>query len=158
MLLLPLKKILWPTDFSDCSYVALSCALELADHFKAELHIVHIIPAVPRPIGHTPDESDAYQIDLGEYEAALHTNAQQKMHEVVTQRIPATQPTRQIVGHGDAPSEIARLAEDDRVDLIVITTHGMTGWRNVAFGSVAERVVRLATRPVLSIRAPCKPS
>ena len=59
-----------------------------------------------------------------------------------------------IVEEGDAANEIVRIAEDERVGMIVIATHGMTGWHQVAFGSVAERVVRLSSRPVLSIRSP----
>jgi nucleotide-binding universal stress UspA family protein len=61
-----------------------------------------------------------------------------------------------MVGHGDAASEIARIAQDEHFGLIVIATHGMTGWRNVQLGSVAERVVRLSTRPVLSIQTACR--
>lgn len=54
--------------------------------------------------------------------------------------------------NGDAASEIVRIAEEENVDMIVIATYGMTGWRRVAFGSVAERVVRLAKCPVLTTR------
>ena len=49
--------------------------------------------------------------------------------------------------------EIVRLAEHNNVDLVVIATHGMTGWRRLAFGSVAEKVLRLAGCPVLLLRA-----
>jgi nucleotide-binding universal stress UspA family protein len=49
--------------------------------------------------------------------------------------------------------ELLRIAEHNNVDLIVIATHGMTGWHKLAFGSVAEKVVRLATCPVLVLRA-----
>jgi nucleotide-binding universal stress UspA family protein len=61
---------------------------------------------------------------------------------------------RTAVGHGDAGAEIVRLASDEAADLIVIATHGTTGWRHAMFGSVAEKVVRLARRPVLTIPAP----
>lgn len=59
-----------------------------------------------------------------------------------------------IFGHGDAASEIVRIAETESADLKVIATHGMTGWRRVLFRSVAEKVVRPAKCPVLSLRAP----
>jgi nucleotide-binding universal stress UspA family protein len=53
----------------------------------------------------------------------------------------------------DTGMEILRMAEDSHADLIVIATHGMSGWRQLAFGSVAEKVVRLSTFPVLVMRA-----
>jgi len=65
---------------------------------------------------------------------------------------------RQIVVLGEAADEIVRMSEEQRVDLIVIATHGQTGWRHMVFGSVAEKVVRLAPCPVLTIRAPHKES
>ncbi|HEY6328990.1 MAG TPA: universal stress protein [Blastocatellia bacterium] len=49
--------------------------------------------------------------------------------------------------------ELLRIAEHNQVDLIVISTHGMTGWHQLAFGSVTDKVVRLATCPVLVLRA-----
>jgi nucleotide-binding universal stress UspA family protein len=53
----------------------------------------------------------------------------------------------------DTSMEILRLAEENRADLIVIATHGMTGWHKLAFGSVTEKLVRLATSPMLVLRA-----
>ena len=59
-----------------------------------------------------------------------------------------------MVGHGDVADEIVRIGEIEKADLIVIATHGTTGWRRFMFGSVAEKVVRLAKCPVLTIRNP----
>lgn len=59
-----------------------------------------------------------------------------------------------VVLHGDPADEIVRFAHDERKDLVVIATHGRTGWRRSVFGSVAERVIRLARCPVLTIRDP----
>jgi nucleotide-binding universal stress UspA family protein len=162
MLLLPVKKILWPTDFSDCSYAALRNASELARQFDAELCLLHVVPPLPRPLSHLSQDARQAAYDrefadypeLGEYKEALDTSAQQKLHEVIEKQVPRGVKARLMVGHGDAANEIARIAEDERVGLIVIATHGLTGWRNLQLGSVAERVVRLSTRPVLSIRAP----
>jgi nucleotide-binding universal stress UspA family protein len=146
------KKILCPTDFSDCSYVALRSAIELAAQVDAELCLLHVVPLVPRPVMLTIPELAQYP-ELAEYEEALHTSAQQKLAEVTAKHSVRGVKTRLMVGDGDPATEIARIAEDERVGLIVIATHGMTGWRNLTLGSVAERVVRLSTRPVLSIRA-----
>ena len=53
----------------------------------------------------------------------------------------------------DVSMELLRIAEQNKVDLIVMATHGMTGWHKLAFGSVTEKLVRLATNPVLVLRA-----
>ena len=59
---------------------------------------------------------------------------------------------RGLVGRGDAAAEIVRMATAEQSDLIVLATHGWTGWRHVVFGSVAEKVLREAPCPVLSVR------
>ena len=144
--MLPLKRILYPTDFSTASYEALKVANELAVHHSAELYIVHAISplvAASSPAGISP---------IAEMEKAAQTSLQ----EIIKERIPKELHIRQIITIGGAADEIIRIAEQERVDLIVIGTHGQTGWRHAVFGSVAEKVVRLASCPVLSIRAPHK--
>jgi len=81
----------------------------------------------------------------------LNADAEERLNEIVGEvTTPGTHIT--IAGHGDASSEIVRIAEKENVDMIVIATHGTTGWRRAVFGSVAERVVRLAKCPVLTTR------
>jgi hypothetical protein len=62
--------------------------------------------------------------------------------------------TRDLVTTGEAAPEILRIAQEEHVDLIVIASHGLAGWRRLVFGSVTEKVVRQATCPVLTIVAP----
>lgn len=155
-MLLPIKRILCPTDFSDPSYVALKNAIELATHLEAELCLLHVVPEIPRPTWASQAQVNEQEFDddLSEYEEWLHRSAQQKLHEVIQQRIPKGVKSRALVSKGDAAYEIVRIAEDERAGLIVIATHGLTGWRQLAFGSVTERAVRLSDCPVLTIRAP----
>ncbi|MCI0486715.1 MAG: universal stress protein [Blastocatellia bacterium] len=155
-MLLPIKKILSPTDFSDPSYEALKIASELALNFNARLYLAHIVPEIPHPYWaiQFPDGREAYEPGLSEYEEALHARALEKLEEVIRERLPKEIESHAIVRKGEAANGIARVAEDERMDLIVIATHGMTGWRQIAFGSVTERVVRLSGRPVLTIHAP----
>lgn len=148
--MLPVKKILCPTDFSEPSYESLNVASELAAHFGAQLLLVHVIPEIPLP---TWADREAYEPGLSDYEEELYISAQRKIHDLIKQRLPAEIESRAIVGKGDAACQIARIAESERAGLIVISTHGMTSWRQITFGSVAERVVRLSNRPVLTIRA-----
>jgi len=145
--MLPFKKILYPTDFSDPSYEALKAANELALHFSAELCVVHVVsPVVQSPA----DPSGSALLVLQEEEKA----ARSSLEEVVTKRIPKKLLVHQVVVLGAAAEEIIQVSQEERVDLIVIATHGQTGWRHLVFGSVAEKVVRLAPCPVLTIRAP----
>jgi nucleotide-binding universal stress UspA family protein len=59
-----------------------------------------------------------------------------------------------LVLHGNISDEIIKLAEHENVDVIIIATHGLTGWRKFLFGSVAEKVIRMAPCPVLSMQVP----
>jgi universal stress protein A len=148
--MLPVKRILCPTDFSEPSYEGLKAANELAEHFSAELCLVHVVAPVPMPMAQAPAVPEAFNV--ASYRTELEASAQRSLHEVVEQKLPKELRVRQIIGHGEAASEIVRIAEEETVDLIVIATHGLTGWRHLIFGSVAEKVVRLATAPVLTIR------
>lgn len=155
-MLLPLKRVVWPTDFSNPSFDALKGATELAAHFNAQLLLLHVLPEIPRPgwAESLLNDSGAYEPGLSGYKQTLHEAALRKLDQVIATRLPKDLESRALVVEGDAAIEIVRIAEDERAGLIVIATHGMTGWRQVAFGSVAERVVRLSWRPVLTVRAP----
>jgi len=144
---LPLKKLLCPTDFSEPSREALKVAVEFASHFGAQLSLVNVVPLLPVL---PPDPNYAFKVP--EYEQMLHADADERLNELVGKVTTPGVNIRTIVGRGDAASEIIRIAEKENVDVIVIATHGMTGWRRAVFGSVAERVVRLAKCPVLTTR------
>jgi len=149
--MISIKNILCPTDFSEPSYEGLKYATELAAHFGAELTVLHVIPVVP-PL--PPDPNFVFEVP--EYERALHLEAERKLRLLVEEWVPKEIKVHTNIGHGDAGSEIVQVAQDQGADLIVIATHGLTGWRHLAFGSVAERVVRSAACPVFSIRLPRK--
>lgn len=155
-MLLPIKRILWPTDFSEPSYEALKDAVEMCEHFSAELVAVHAVPEIPRipTIAGADDESVAHVTEIKDYEQALHKALRQKLDEVIRQRVPKETKSVVIVTRGDPACEIVRVAEDERVSLIITATHGLSGWRQLTFGSVAGRVVRVAACPVLTIRSP----
>jgi nucleotide-binding universal stress UspA family protein len=147
--MLSFTKILCPIDFSGASRTALDAAAEVAAQFQSEMYLVHVVPVVP-PLPHDPN----YVFGVPEYERALHADAERQLKALADALTAKGRIVHTIVGHGDAGSEIVRVANDEAVDLIVIATHGMTGWRHVVFGSVAEKVVRLAHRPVLTVPAP----
>jgi len=146
--MLPVKLILCPTDFSEPAGEGLAAARELAVHFKCGLLLVHVLPVVPA----LPTDPN-FVFDVPEYERALHADAAERLGTMAQEAIAKGIQTRTAVGHGDAGGEIVRVAEQEGADLIVIATHGLTGWRHVVFGSVAEKVVRHAHCSVLSVRA-----
>jgi nucleotide-binding universal stress UspA family protein len=145
--MLAVKTILCPTDFSEPSYEGLKYGIELATQFGADLCVTNIVPVVP-PLPSNPN----YAFEIPEYERGLHTDAKRKLSELIEQHVPKSLKVRTVIGHGDAGREIVRIAEDEHADLIVIATTGLTGLRHLLFGSVAEKVVRLATCPVLTVR------
>ena len=149
--MLPFKKILCPTDFSEPSTRAVKVASELAMHFSAEVCLLHVIAPIPVPVVEGADLSPGF--DVPSYQLELETLAERSIKEMLEKMLPKELKVRPLVGHGDAANEIVRIAEEEKFDLIVIATHGTTGWRHLIFGSVAEKVVRLSPCPVLTIRA-----
>ena len=148
--MLPYKKILCPTDFSEAAFAALKHAEELARHFAAELIVAHVIPPLPGPHSF-PDPQASLTFDVPLFQQELAIKAEQMLKDLVAHH---KAETRNLVTTGEAAPEILRIAQQEHADLIVIASHGLTGWRRLVFGSVAEKVVRQATCPVLTIMAP----
>lgn len=145
--MLPIKLILCPTDFSAPACTCLKVASELADHFGAELLLVNVVPALPSV---PPDPN--YVFKIPEYEQYLHADAEKHLREEREKLVSKKVKVRTKVGHGSAAEEIVLIAKTEGADLIVISTHGSTGLERFVFGSVAEKVVRLAECPVLTVR------
>jgi len=145
--MLPLKLILCPTDFSGPACTCVRTGSELAEHFGAELLLVNIVPVVPPA---PPDPN--YVFKIPEYERYLHADAEKQLRETREKLVGKNVKVRTQVGHGSAADEIVRIAKTEGADLIVISTHGSTGLEHWVFGSVAEKVVRLAECPVLTVR------
>ena len=148
--MLPITKILWPTDFSEPSYEALKVADEMALHFSAELIITHVVTPIPV----IPIHDDPSSFNLPLYEKEMETSAEKSLDRISRERISQAVNRQFKVIYGDPATQIVRLATDETVDLIVIATHGLTGWRKFMFGSVTEKVIRMSPHPVLSIRIP----
>jgi nucleotide-binding universal stress UspA family protein len=142
-----IKRILVPVDFSAQSLKALHYALSFADQYGAELIVLNVVePAVyPSELGYIPSEIEALHENVMK-------NAKERLRELVSKRLPTDRPTEQQVRVGAPFLEIAAAAKEMEADLIVIATHGYTGLRHVFLGSTAERVLRHAPCPVLTVR------
>ena len=150
--MLPVKNILCPTDFSDPSYEALKAADELAAHFGAALHIINVVPLVP--IVEAPIGVESASFNVASYQQELEGQAQKSLKNLAEQKITrgVTAVTEVLIGN--AAGEVIRYAGEKGVDLIVIATHGLSGWRRFISGSTTEQIVRQASCPVLTIRRP----
>ncbi|HEX4004338.1 MAG TPA: universal stress protein [Candidatus Acidoferrales bacterium] len=146
--MLPPKVIVSPIDFSSHSQEAFETATDLAKQFGAQLLLVHAVPAITK----LPSATSIFH--EAEFEQELHKDAEQRLKALAEQCAEKGVEARTEVGiANDVGMEILRIAEHNSADLIVIATHGMTGWHRLAFGSVTDKVVRLASCPVLVLRA-----
>lgn len=137
----PRQKVIVPIDFSDDSFAALDAALDLVDDPK-KISVINVLavlePAEPGVIWATIDEESR----------ARH--AEQAMRERLTDAKYKGVEIK--IEFGDAGHEVARFAQEQGADLIVLSSHGRTGIKRLLIGSVAERIVRLAHCPVLVLR------
>jgi nucleotide-binding universal stress UspA family protein len=142
------RRILHPTDFSRASRPAFERAVKLARQEGAELLIVHVmVPPAPF-VGNGYVSPKTYE-DL---EAAARKSVETQLKAVLARAKKAGARAKAILTEGIPVEQIVRAAKGKRADLIVIGTHGRTGFSRFFLGSVAERVVQLAPCPVLTVR------
>jgi len=141
------RHIMAPTDFSEYSKQAVTSALELAQKFGAKLTILHVIELPPYPVeGYVPPSLSATFMD------DLERQATADLAQLVPEASAANVEVARVIAVGTPYRKIIETAEAEQVDLIVMATAGRTGFSHLVMGSIAERVVRTATCPVLTIR------
>lgn len=139
-------KILLPIDFSPSSQTALEMAADLALHFQAELYLVNVIPMFPTTT--IPDV-----IPEGEFIQEARAFAEQhlaKCHSALAAR--GAKSTSSVEVGNDIAGSIMEVVEREHIDMVVISTHGISGWHPLVFGSIAEKVVKLVQCPLLLLR------
>lgn len=144
----PFTKILVPVDFSPHSDEAVGYAADLAQRYQAALLLVHVYEPVAYalPEGYVPYTPDQLASMLATSEGLLSRAKEQALAAGAV-----NVQTRQL--QGSVASEIAEFATEQRVDLIVMGTHGRRGINRALMGSVAETVLRRAPCPVLAVKA-----
>jgi universal stress protein A len=147
--MLSIRRILFPTDFSEPAEYAWPYALTFAQEFGAEVHLVHVVTPPPRL-------TEAYAVDFDPERTvqALTAEAGASMDRQVEAAKSRGLIFRREVRVGVDYREIIDYATKYDIDLIVMATHGRTGLAHVLLGSVAEKVVRKAPCPVLTIKHP----
>ena len=138
-------------DFSDYSKNALKYAINFARSFKADIFLVYVI----EPAIYPPDFSMG-QIAIPAIDAEMDKRAVEELEKLARQEIPNDLNCKTIIKSGKPFIEIIETATEEDIDLIIIATHGHTGVEHILFGSTAEKVVRKAPCPVLTLRDPIK--
>jgi nucleotide-binding universal stress UspA family protein len=141
------KKILLPIDFSPSSQAALEMAADLAKHFQAKLYLVNVIAMFPPstipdviPEATFMQESTAFaEGHLAKCKAAL--------------TVRGVKSTSIVEVGNDVVGKIMAVIERERIDMVILSTHGISGWHPLVFGSIAEKVIKLVQCPLLLLRA-----
>lgn len=148
---LKINKILVPIDFSDYSKAALRYAVNFAKLFNAEIILIYVV----EPVIYPPDFSMG-QIAIPTVTTEFDDRAKEELKKLAKNEIPSQTNVQTILKTGKPFVEIIDTAAELDVDMIIIATHGHSGVEHILFGSTAEKVVRKAPCPVLTIREPVK--
>lgn len=141
-----IKKILFPTDFSEGAQSALPYAIELARQYGARLYIVHVIYDIAKASGlHVP------HINLDKLYGEIETAALKEIERCGLEETRGMDVVRKVL-KGVPYEEIVKYADANSIDMIVMGTHGKKGIERIIFGSTAEQVVRRASCAVLTVR------
>lgn len=143
--LLKLKSIVVPIDFSPTANKALAYAMRLADRFGGRLTVIHVVQPMAVPefaaVSLLLENDNVKKAALARLDTLLKR-----------MKVPSHLVDRRIVRFGTPFAEITSAAKSLKADVIVLTTHGYTGLKHALLGSTAERVVRHAPCPVLTVR------
>jgi nucleotide-binding universal stress UspA family protein len=143
-----LKNILVPTDFSETSEIAVTYAKALAEAFGATIHVLHVFED---PASYLPAEALEA---LPSFWEDLKRDARKRLDQVLAGPEAQKLDIRRVARMGPTFVEIIGYAKDEAIDLIIMGTHGRGPIRHMLLGSVAEKVVRKAPCPVLTVRPP----
>ena len=140
------KKILCAVDFSGHSKQVAEYAREIAESGNGEILVIYVAPSLSQYVGfHVPHNS------IENFVGEIVTAAEKSMEAYVSENFPHL-PAKGIVTTGFAAEEILAAADREGADIIIMGTHGRKGIDRILFGSVAEKVVKNANQPVLTLR------
>jgi nucleotide-binding universal stress UspA family protein len=144
----PIQKILVPIDFGEASLRALDDAIDLAKALGASVVVMHAyeIPVIGFP--------DGALLTSAEFAGRLSNAAETALKGAIDARAGRGVKLESVLRQGVAWEEINAVADKSGADLIVIGTHGRRGLARALLGSVAEKVVRMATKPVMTVHGP----
>jgi nucleotide-binding universal stress UspA family protein len=141
-----LKRILWPTDFSGSAEKALAYVQSLSEKYQTEVHVLYVIEELGY---HEPWYGDFDRSHIDKIHEWEKKKAQKRLDEICENHLQGCPLYVKHIAIGDPAQEILKLIDQERVDMVVMATHGRKGI--FRFGSVAERVVKNSPVPVVSI-------
>lgn len=148
--MITLKNILVATDFGEASDAALAYGRALARNFDARLHVLHVVGNTLAVAG-----AEGYAFDASELQSEMEEAARKKLAEIVGEDDRGELKAQTLLRVSGTPAlAIVTYAKEANIDLIIVGTHGRGGMAHLFMGSVAERVVRTAFCPVLTVRHP----
>ncbi len=140
-------RILVPVDFSSSSDTAFATASEMARLFHADLCLLHVVPMFP-----DFTDTDCYPEDRARENEERRASERLAVMQEKLLASGVTTTTRVEVGN-DVVSNIMLAITAEGADMVILSTHGMSGWREVVFGSIAEKVVKLVQCPILLLHS-----
>ncbi|GAN32826.1 MAG: universal stress protein [Candidatus Brocadia sp. AMX2] len=143
-----IKNILCPIDYSVYSEMALKYAIEFAEKYLAKLYLIHVLDIRIYDI----NDPDLYNVTI--VDAEMINKLRERLLKCVNEDTKGRISVEAVIIQGIPFAEIIKASKEYKIDLIVIGTHGRTGLSHAIMGSVAEKVVRKAPCPVLTIRHP----
>lgn len=143
-----IDRILVPIDFSDYSREALRYAQKWADLYDASIDVLHVVEQDLHPAFYVGGVKSIYDA-----QPDLDQKVTTKLREFVDDVLGTNEGVEPHVATGSAPSAITQFVEENEVDLVTLSTHGRTGMDRFFLGSVAEKVVRHVSCPVLTVKA-----
>jgi len=143
-----IKKILFPTDFMEGTAQAVPYAVDLAKKYGARLYIIHVIHEITIATGlYVP------HVTVDELYRTMEAEAEKEITRVYLEELRGFGDVEYAVLRGISYEEIINYAEEKAIDMIVMGTHGRKGLDKLFFGSTAEKVVKGAPCPVLTVRS-----
>ena len=141
------KRILCCVDFSSNADKAFQIALDLAEKYNAQLHLIHVLPPVISPL-----ITDIDLVVPAESSTALVEKLEDQMIHTYGERVPWSTDHVIRVLEGHVSSEILHYIESENIDLVIVGAYGLSGMELVLFGSVAKRIAHKATCSVMIVR------
>jgi nucleotide-binding universal stress UspA family protein len=144
------KKIVCPVDFSEFTDEIIEYGVSIAKKFDAELHLLHIIPNLNY---FTPYESFLTPENLVAMERSIEREIEKDFEKAIKK---IDMPVKKAIKTGVTFVEILDYIKTEKIDLVVMGTHGRSGFEHILLGSVAEKIIRRAPCPVLTVRPKAK--
>jgi len=144
-----IKSILFPTDFSEGSAQALQYAVDMSKRYGAKLYVIHVIYDIAKATGwYVP------HVSMDEMYKDIQEGAKKELERFGVEELARVKNVERRVITGVPHEEIINFVSANKIDLVIMGTHGRKGIDKILFGSTAAQVVRHAPCPVLTVRLP----